>query len=285
MKIGIDSYCYHRYFGEIYPNQKDPGKRMNYADFLRRAVELKVDGVSLETCFFDSFDEVYLKSLKEIIDKGNLETVVAWGHPDGYEGGKKPEAFEDLKKHFKTCEILGTSVMRIVGSSLAFRHEDHKTQIGKLSKILKSPAAMAADHGVKLAMENHFDFNADEILEILDGVSSNSMGVTFDTANALRIGEKPEDFAEKLKGRIFATHTKDCAPLYGGDPADWSFFASVPVGKGIINFPSVLTILEKNGYKGLLAIEIDYLHPDYPAEDQAVAESVSYLKKLREGKL
>ena len=24
MKVGIDSYCYHRYFGEVYDNQQDP---------------------------------------------------------------------------------------------------------------------------------------------------------------------------------------------------------------------------------------------------------------------
>ncbi len=282
MKIGIDSYCYHRYFGEIYGNQKDPGKRMTYEDFLHRAVELKVDGVSLETCFFSSFDEPYLKRLKEILDSGNLEAVVAWGHPDGFEGGKNPRAMEDLKKQFKTCSILGSNVMRIVGSSLAFRHEDHKKQIKKLSKLLKEPANIAEDFGVKLAMENHFDFTADEILEIMDTISSDNLGVTFDTANALRIGDNPIDFAKKLSKYIFATHTKDISPIYGGNPADWFFFASVPVGKGIIDFPSLVKFLEGEGYKGLFAIEIDFPHPDYQDEDFAVEQSVGYLKKLRD---
>ena len=90
MKVAIDSYCYHRYFGEVYANQKKPAKSMSYADFLRRAVELKVDGVSMETCFFESLDESYLKGLKEIVDRGNLEVVVAWGHPLGFEGGRSP---------------------------------------------------------------------------------------------------------------------------------------------------------------------------------------------------
>jgi len=47
MKVAIDSYCYHRYFGEVYPNQSKPARSMSYADFLKRAVQLKVDGVSL----------------------------------------------------------------------------------------------------------------------------------------------------------------------------------------------------------------------------------------------
>ena len=33
MKVGIDSYCYHRYFGEVYPDQKDPGVRWTFPGF------------------------------------------------------------------------------------------------------------------------------------------------------------------------------------------------------------------------------------------------------------
>ena len=105
MKIGIDSYCFHRYFGEVYDNQSEPGRRMSYEDFLNRAVELGVAGVSLETCFFDNTDESYLKGLKEIMDKGNMECIVAWGHPMGLEGGDNAGAVADMEGHFRTCEI------------------------------------------------------------------------------------------------------------------------------------------------------------------------------------
>ena len=38
-------------------------------------------------------------------------------------------------------------------------------------------------------------------------------------------------------------------------------------------------------YKGLLAIEVDFLHPDYGDEDRAVAKSVKYLRGiLHDGK-
>ena len=52
MKVGIDSYCYHRFFGEVYPDQKPPAKNMTMQDFLTRAREHGADGVSLESCFF-----------------------------------------------------------------------------------------------------------------------------------------------------------------------------------------------------------------------------------------
>lgn len=280
MKIGIDSYCYHRYFGEVYTNQTVPKNRMSFEDFIRRSIEFEVDGVSLETCFIPNFEESHLKKMKDIMDKGGLEPVVAWGHPDGLEGGKNKSALENMKKHFKTCHTLNARVMRIVCSSMAFRNEPHLLQIKRLSKMLKEPTKMAEENDIRLAIENHFDFTSDEILEILNNVHSDYLGVTFDTGNALRIGEDPVEAARKLSTHIYATHVKDVAPSYGGDPKEWYFFASVPAGKGIVNIPSIARILEDTGYEGLFAIEVDYLDPKYGDEDSAVAESVKYLKDL-----
>ena len=37
MKVGIDSYCYHRFFNKFYPQQAAPPYQMTLEDFLRRA--------------------------------------------------------------------------------------------------------------------------------------------------------------------------------------------------------------------------------------------------------
>jgi sugar phosphate isomerase/epimerase len=284
VKVGIDSYCYHRYFGEVYPNQQDPGRRINYEDFLRRAVELKVDGVSLETCFFDSFEDDYLKRLKEIIDQGGLEVVVAWGHPMGFEGGKKPEAMEDMKAMFRVCHALDATVMRVVGSSLDYRNDPHEPQLKALSKIFQEGAKMAEGEGVKLAVENHFDFTTEEFMDLIDRVNSPYFGMTFDTGNALRIGDDPVETARLMAKHIYATHTKDVAPLYGVSPKEWFFFACVPVGQGIINMPGLADELLAGGYQGLFAIELDYMDPQYKDEDWAVEESVKYLQGLKKNR-
>ena len=43
MKVGIDSYCYHRYFGEVYPDQQDPGVRWTFQDLVPRSGPRRVD--------------------------------------------------------------------------------------------------------------------------------------------------------------------------------------------------------------------------------------------------
>ena len=64
MKIGIDSYCYHRFFGEVYPNQKPAARPYSMDSVLDRAKDLGCDGVSLESCFFPEFGERYLTGLR-----------------------------------------------------------------------------------------------------------------------------------------------------------------------------------------------------------------------------
>ena len=54
---------------------------------------------------------------------------------------------------------------------------------------------------------------------------------------------------------------------------------SVPVGTGLIDMPGVVHALKESGYEGVLAVETDH-HKDNQDEDQLVAQSVTYLKKL-----
>jgi hypothetical protein len=187
MKIGIDNYCYHRFFGEIYAQQKDPGRRITIEWFIDRAKALGVDGVSLESCFFPGFDAGYLDLLKAKLDAAGLMRVFAWGHPDGLEGGKSNAALDELIAMIPHARRLGADVMRVVGSSLMFRFENHQQQIERLTGMFKKAVAVAKDHGVKLAIENHIDFTSDEIVQLLDEVDSDHFGVNFDTANFARL--------------------------------------------------------------------------------------------------
>src|SRR5579871_2021696 len=118
MKIGIDSYCYHRYFGDVYPGLQQPPRRtMTVWDFLTRARQLGVAGVSLESCYFPSCDAEFLQRLRDKLDLHGLERVWAWGHPNGLCSGTNREAARDLVQHLAYARAIGAGVMRIVGGS------------------------------------------------------------------------------------------------------------------------------------------------------------------------
>ena len=281
LKVGIDNYSYHRFFGEVYPQQEAPPNEMTTEDFLRRAKEMGVDGVSLESCFIKSFDGAYLADLKAQLDDYDFYRVWAWGHPDGLEGGKNDAMLPDMIEHISHAKALGADTMRVVGSSLDFRFEPHGPQLAKLTQMFKEAVKVAEELDVKLAVENHFDFDSDEFLKLIEDVGSPYFGLTFDTGNFTRLLDEPVKAMEKLGKYVYATHIKDIK-ITPDTPADeWFFFSSVPVGDGVINMPQIIKMLHDLNYPGLLAVELDFAHPEVAGqEDAAVEKSVKYLQDL-----
>ncbi len=281
MKVGIDSYCYHRYFGEVYPEQKEPPRRWTLEDFLDRAKQLEVNGVSLESCFIPQREDPgYLSSIKERLDDYGFDRVYAWGHPDGLEGGKNESEYGEMVKSFEHAKQVGAKVMRVVGSSLMFRFEDHQEQIRRLTKRFKEAAKVASDYGIKMAVENHIDFTSDEILQLLEAVDSPYLGLNFDTGNFLRLLDDPIKGMEKLATHTLATHIKDLKINKNAAADDWYFFSTTPVGDGVVDNLKLAQLLKDADYQGFLAMEIDFLHPDYEDEDAAVEQSVKELRRI-----
>lgn len=130
MQIAIDSYCYHRYFGEWYDGlQTDPGRRITVWDFLDKAQGFKVQGVSLESCFVPFDEPGVVARLCRELDQRGLSRVWTWGHPNGLRSGTDAGAAQDLRAHIVMAEQLGASVMRICAGGRRTRvahWPDHK---------------------------------------------------------------------------------------------------------------------------------------------------------------
>ncbi|WP_373494512.1 sugar phosphate isomerase/epimerase family protein [Aquiflexum sp.] len=283
MKIGIDSYCYHRLFGEVYDIQERPEKEITFEEFLDKATSLKVDGLSLESCFIPKFNDEYLRGIKSSLDNQNYDRVYAWGHPDGLEGGSNEKAFDEMIEHIEYADKIGAKVMRVVGSSHPFRFEPHGPQLEKLTEMFTKAVAVSQKYGIKLAIENHIDYNSDEILQLIQQVDSPYFGVNFDSGNFLRVLDDPIQAMEKLAPHVFATHIKDLKPTTSQPANQWCYFACVPTGEGLVNNQKLAQILSDHQYEGFLAVEVDFLHPDYKnQEEEVVAQSVQTLRKLTE---
>jgi sugar phosphate isomerase/epimerase len=280
MKIAIDSYCYHRYFGEVYPGlQQPPDRTMTVWDFLKRARQLGVAGVSLESCYLPSLDDDFLNRLRDTLDSYSFECVWAWGHPTGLCSGTDRQAACDLVGHLAHAQKVGARVMRIVGGNRRTRPASFAMHKRRLSGMLRKLLPAAEDRGIVLALENHIDLTADEMVDLITSLDSPWLGVCLDTGNNLRLFEDPLVAAEKLAPFARATHVKDIG-VRPGNPRDFAFWPSVPLGRGLVDIGRVIALLRTARYQGLLAIEVDYLHPDYGEEDRAVAASVKYLKAL-----
>ena len=286
MKIGIDSYCFHRYFGEIYEGlQTDPGTRWRMEkEFLDFALVQEIDEVALEACFFDALDDGLCAEIKDRLDDAGLDRVLGWGHPEGLWGGTKPEELEALKRHIAQTLKLGSTRMRITAASMNYAKAPREELIGHVVPMLRDATKVAEEHGVTLALENHIDFTSLEMVRILDEVDSDHLRVNFDTGNTIRLFEDPVEAAARLAPYTISTHTKDIATrVKGGSPADnFTFWPCCPVGDGLIDMPGVVEALRAGGFDGCLGVEVDLVGEQWvdSGEEEIVRRSLAYLRSI-----
>ena len=282
MKIGIDNYSYHRYFGEIYEGQQDPGYCWGLADCLQhiRKEHPDIEAISLETCFITGEER---KELPRLLKDIQCEVVFAWGHPNGFMGVDMEEALAEIHDYLKISSSRGQDRMRIAASSLAYRTADRASQISAAVQAINRILPMAKEYRVQLALENHGDFSLPEMLAILELVHSDYLGVTFDTGNALRLHE---DCCRSIKAygeRVLLVHAKDVAleasvPTGGLAPVN-----CVPAGQGLVDFGGLFDALAAIRYEGMVLIEISRLHSSLGNREETgiLQEGIRYLKGIR----
>lgn len=286
MKVGIDSYSFHRYFGEIYEGlQTDPGKRWTMeGEFLDFAIQQGVDEVALESCFFDAMDDGLVNEIKARLDEARIAPVLGWGHPDGLHGGADEEALRQLLAHIPQARKMGCSVMGIRAASMLYADAPRKSLLEASVGMLKVAAKAAAAEGIILGLENHIDFTSSEIAHMVEAIGSDSLKVNFDTGNTLRKFEDPVEAAKRLAPYAVSTHTKDIITLpKGGNPSEhFTYWPSAPAGQGLIDMLGVVKALDAGGFKGALTVELDLIGPQFvnKSEEELVAESIEYLRDL-----
>ena len=139
----------------------------------------------------------------------------------------------------------------------------------------------AASVDVRLAIENHADLTAVELREVIDDVGSPDLGVCFDIANALRVGDDPEEAAGVLAPLVIAMHVKDvdCSDSWGvtGPP-------SAPLGAGSLPLSSVMdTVLAANPSLWLL-VELAHLVDAPMDEEEWVTRDIAWIRSAIESR-
>jgi hypothetical protein len=82
LKLGIDSWSYHRYLGKISDTEPFTGIRWTTEQFLNRAKDLGAQGVSLETILLESTEGDYISKLRVLLDRFDMKRILAWVHPE-----------------------------------------------------------------------------------------------------------------------------------------------------------------------------------------------------------
>lgn len=107
----------------------------------------------------------------------------------------------------------------------------------RASHSLGLASPVAARHGVRLAVENHKDWRADELLAVLKKVGDDRVGICLDTGNSMALLEDPMEVVEALAPRSITTHFKDMAVE---ESPDGFLLSEVPLGTGVLDLPRVV---------------------------------------------
>ena len=282
MKIGIDSYSYHRLLGEIRPGEIQPDVCFanGTLDVIAEAKRLNVHGVSLETCFLGNPGNLDTEGI--LAASKPLDIMLAWGHPHGLAFGTDQDAFDDLVQWLRIAQQLQCSLVRIVVASPKFRGmEPIDMQIGRTIPWLRKACAWAKDYDLELAIENHGDLNSREIIQLLEEIDEPILGVCLDTVNLVRVGDEPLIATDRLAPFIKAVHLKDCEDKSNYNPITGP--RAVGYGKGIIPVAKILSILETKTTiafrkNGLVCVEIGHIGPGILDERKLVEECVEWLQ-------
>jgi sugar phosphate isomerase/epimerase len=275
MFIGVDSYSYHRLFGDVRPGEVPATERWHdAAPLLKHARSLALDYVLLETCFLPSPEEIN----RDIFQAARpTKVALSWGHPRGLEGGRSRSAEADARRWMECAADLGHTLMRITAGSPHTRGAEPAADlIARLTLPLRHLSDEAEKLGLKLALENHADMRAAELVELLARVDHPALTICLDNVNLLRVGDDLISGVRLLAPLTTVVHLKDCRP---GDPCVEGGPVSVTLGTGVINLPAILAELAAANISGPICVEFGSLGPNNVDERAMIEASVCWLRR------
>ena len=108
-------------------------------------------------------------------------------------------------------------------------------------------------HGVRLAIENHKDYRAAELVDLIKRVGSQYVGVCVDTGNSIALLEEPMAVVEALAPWAVSVHLKDMAVK---EYKEGFLLSEVPLGDGFLDLQAMVAVLRKAAPKVRFSLEM-----------------------------
>jgi sugar phosphate isomerase/epimerase len=160
----------------------------------------------------------------------------------------KTEDIPVFEKEIINAKEAGAQILRTVtsgGRRYEIFHSTEAVQEFKKNALasLQLAEPILRKHKVKLAIENHKDWRADELVSTLQQLKSEWIGVTLDFGNSIALSEDPMEVIETLVPFVFSTHVKDMGVE---EYADGFLLSEVPLGKGFLDLPKIVALCRKH---------------------------------------
>src|SRR5437763_12394139 len=243
-------------------------------------------GLPTSQVFVDEFEMELVGKLRASLDKHKIEaTSLVVGGPgkevwDFYQGpltiGLVPRETREARiAHIKKASDFAKQCgIEAVQTHCGFIPENpNETVYKETVTAMREVAAYCKRNG------QHFRYETGQetpitLVRAIQDVGLDNQGVNFDLANLILYGKaNPVDAIELLGPYVQGIHAKD--GLFPTNSKELG--KEVPIGKGKVDFPRIITRLKEIKYSGAVTIEREISGPQQLAD---VQEAKAYLEKL-----
>lgn len=246
--MGVVVHSYGIRYGSKVESQTYPGFQ-NALDFMRHCHSIGAGGIQTTV---GGWAEDFAKKVRDEREKLGMYLEGSIALP------KSEEDVSRFEKEVLMAKEAGVSILRTVCLS-GRRYENFKTKAewetfrekAHDSILLAEP--IARKHKVKLAIENHKDWKAAELAQMIQNLSSSWVGVTLDFGNNVSLLEEPMEVIRTLAPYAFSTHVKDM----GVRPyADGFLLSEVALGTGIVDLKEAVALCQKHNPNVTFSLEM-----------------------------
>ena len=247
-------------------------KSMDLDDLLEYCAARDFDAVDITAYYFPGYPEVpsdeYLYHIKQKAFKLGLG-ISGTGVRNDFTNPDPEQRAADVelvKKWILAAEKLGAPVIRVFAGKSNTEGYTREEVLNWLLTDLRECVEFGKEHGVMIGIQNHNDFieNADQVIEIIEKVDSDWIGLILDTGS-FRTGDS---YAQIEKSIPYAINWQIKTKIYmDGAEED-------------IDLHRLFGIIKASGYRGYIPIET--LDPADPLTlvDQFLSEVVKALEEV-----
>jgi sugar phosphate isomerase/epimerase len=214
-------------------------RMLGAADFLKHAKSLGAAGVQTVV---GEWNEAQTREIRELTDREGLFFEGQVQLP------RNPADGERFDRQIQNAKAAGASIVRAVCLG-GRRYETFSTDaefaafVSLSRSKLQQAEPIVSKHQVKLAIENHKDWRIGEMLDLLQRLSSEWVGINLDLGNSIALLEDPLEVVQAYAPLTFTTHFKDM----GVRPYDKGFLLSeVPVGEGYLDLAKIIAVCRQS---------------------------------------